>query len=55
MPNNRTLTYKIFRHDPKDPNSVPHYDTFQVVERPFLSVYLVDGRNPAGAGSEPVL
>jgi fumarate reductase iron-sulfur subunit len=41
MPNNRTLTYRIFRHDPKDKSSVPHYDTFQVVERPFLSVFLV--------------
>jgi fumarate reductase iron-sulfur subunit len=40
MPNNRTLTFRIFRHDPKDPASVPHYDTFQVVDRPFLSVYL---------------
>jgi len=38
--NNRTLKFKIFRHDPKDPASVPHYDTFEVQDRPFLSVYL---------------
>jgi len=37
---NRTLTLRIFRHDPKDPESVPHYDTFSVKDRPFLSVYL---------------
>jgi fumarate reductase iron-sulfur subunit len=41
MAEGRTLTYKIFRHDPQDPNSSPHYDTFQVKERPYLSVYLV--------------
>jgi len=37
----RTLTIKIFRHDPQDPSSVPHYDTFQVKDRPFLNIYLV--------------
>ncbi|MCX6647134.1 MAG: fumarate reductase iron-sulfur subunit [bacterium] len=37
---NRTLTFKIYRHDPKDPASVPHFDTFTVQDRPFLSVYL---------------
>ena len=37
---NRTLTFRIFRHDPQDPASEPHYDTFTVQDRPFLSVYL---------------
>jgi fumarate reductase iron-sulfur subunit len=37
---NRTLTLRIFRHDPKDPESRPHYDTFTVQDRPYLSVYL---------------
>jgi len=36
----RTLTLRIYRHDPKDPSSVPHYDTFQVQDRPYLSIYL---------------
>ena len=37
---NRTLTFRIFRHDPGDPESRPHYDTFEVKDRPYLSVYL---------------
>lgn len=42
MANNhkRTLTFKLFRHDPDDPDSVPHYDTFKLDDRPFFSIYL---------------
>jgi fumarate reductase iron-sulfur subunit len=36
----RILTLRIYRHDPQDPSSVPHYDTFQVQDRPYLSIYL---------------
>ncbi|MFH1675376.1 MAG: 2Fe-2S iron-sulfur cluster-binding protein [bacterium] len=38
--NDRKITFKIFRHDPQDPKSVPHYDSFEIHDRPFLSIYL---------------
>ncbi|MFH1313444.1 MAG: 2Fe-2S iron-sulfur cluster-binding protein [Candidatus Eisenbacteria bacterium] len=42
MANNkkRTRAFSIYRHDPGDPESVPHFDKFEVEDRPFLSVYL---------------
>ncbi|HEX9745926.1 MAG TPA: fumarate reductase iron-sulfur subunit [bacterium] len=36
----RNIKIKIFRHDSSDPESEPHYDTFNVEEKPFMSVYL---------------
>src|SRR3989304_8207297 len=36
----RTLKLKIFRHDPSDTDSVPHFDAFEVTERPFMTVFL---------------
>jgi len=37
---NGTLEFRIFRHDPLDPVSTPHFDTFKIQDRPFLSIYL---------------
>lgn len=37
---NRTLTLKLYRHDPDNPESIPHFDTFKIEETPFMSVYL---------------
>ena len=36
----RQLTFEIFRHNPEDPGSEPHLETFQLEEKPFMSLYL---------------
>lgn len=36
----RTLTINIFRYDPKDPESIPHMDTFTVEEADTMTLFI---------------
>ena len=36
----RRLKFEIFRYNPQDPASQPRMDTFEVVETPFMTLYL---------------
>jgi fumarate reductase iron-sulfur subunit len=36
----RRLKFEIFRYNPQDPDSQPRMDTFEVVETPFMTLYL---------------
>ena len=36
----RRLQFEIFRYNPEDPNSVPHTDTFELDEAPFMTLYI---------------
>lgn len=40
----RTLTFKIFRHDPHDPESVPHLQDFELPETPGLNLFVALNR-----------
>ena len=37
----RKLTVNIFRHNPEDPNSVPHFDTFEVEEADSMTLFIL--------------
>jgi len=36
----RRLTFEIFRYNPEDPASKPHTDTFELVETPYMTLYI---------------
>ena len=36
----RRLCFEIFRCNPEDPDSEPHFDTFEVDERPYMTLYM---------------
>ena len=36
----RRLQFEIFRYNPEDPDSVPHTDTFELDEAPFMTLYI---------------
>ncbi len=36
----RKLIFEIFRYNPEDPQSVPHTDTFELDETPFMTLYI---------------
>ena len=36
----RRLTFEIFRFNPEDPASTPHFDSFELVEVPYMSLYM---------------
>ncbi|GLP95873.1 fumarate reductase iron-sulfur subunit [Paraferrimonas sedimenticola] len=36
----RTLTFSIFRHDPRDPNSEPRTEEYQIEEAPGMTVFI---------------
>jgi fumarate reductase iron-sulfur subunit len=36
----RRLQFEIFRYNPEDPASVPHTDTFELDEAPFMTLYI---------------
>jgi fumarate reductase iron-sulfur subunit len=36
----REITITIFRHDPNDPNSMPHYQDYTLIERPGMTLYI---------------
>ncbi len=35
----RTLVFEIFRLNPEDPESEPHFDTFELAEKPYMTLY----------------
>ena len=36
----RTLSFEIFRYNPEDPESVPHMQTFEIEETPYMSLFI---------------
>jgi fumarate reductase iron-sulfur subunit len=36
----RRLRFEIFRFNPEDPESKPHIDTFEIDERPYMTLYM---------------
>jgi fumarate reductase iron-sulfur subunit len=36
----RRLKFEIFRFNPEDPESEPHIDTFEIDERPYMTLYM---------------
>ncbi|MEJ2172022.1 MAG: 2Fe-2S iron-sulfur cluster-binding protein [Woeseiaceae bacterium] len=36
----RRLSFEIFRYNPEDPESVPHMQTYELDEAPYMSLYL---------------
>jgi len=36
----RRLRFEIFRYNPEDPESKPHIDTFDIDERPYMTLYM---------------
>jgi fumarate reductase iron-sulfur subunit len=36
----RRLRFEIFRFNPEDANSKPHFDTFEIDERPYMTLYM---------------
>ena len=36
----RTLTFRIFRHNPRDPQSSPHLDVFTLEEAPGMTLFI---------------
>jgi len=36
----RRLSFEIFRFNPEDPESEPHIDTFEIDERPYMTLYM---------------
>ena len=36
----RTLQFEIFRFNPEDPNSKPHMQSFELVETPYMSLFI---------------
>ncbi len=40
----RRLTFEIFRYNPADPDSVPHMQTFEIDEMPYMSLYIALNR-----------
>ena len=36
----RRLHFEIFRYNPEDPESVPHMQTFELEEAPYMSLYI---------------
>ncbi|MDH3546476.1 MAG: fumarate reductase iron-sulfur subunit [Gammaproteobacteria bacterium] len=36
----RRLRFEIFRYNPEDPDSVPHMQTFELDEAPYMSLYI---------------
>ncbi len=36
----RRLELEIFRFNPEDPESSPHFDTFEIDERPYMTLYM---------------
>ncbi len=36
----RRLRFEIFRFNPEDPKSEPHMDTFEIDERPYMTLYM---------------
>lgn len=38
--NVRRLRFEIFRFNPEDPTSEPHIDTFEIDERPYMTLYM---------------
>ena len=42
--NPRKLSFEIFRYNPEDPKSVPHMDTFELDETPFMTLYIALGQ-----------
>ena len=37
---NRRLRFEIFRYNPQDPDSKPHMQDFEIVEQPYMSLYM---------------
>ncbi len=44
MADPRTLTFRIFRHNPADPASTPHLQEFRLAESPGMNLFTVLGR-----------
>jgi len=42
--NPRKLTFEIFRFNPQDPDATAHTDRFELVEEPFMSLYIALNR-----------
>ena len=40
----RRLTFEVFRYNPEDPDAVPHTDTFEIDETPYMSLYIALNR-----------
>jgi fumarate reductase iron-sulfur subunit len=40
----RQLTFKIFRHNPQDPASMPHMDTFRIEETESMTLFIALNR-----------
>jgi len=36
----RRLRFEVFRYNPEDPDSVPHMQTFELDEAPYMSLYI---------------
>ena len=39
-PNARRLSFEIFRFNPEQPEVAPHMDTFEIDERPYMTLYM---------------
>lgn len=39
-PASRRLRFEIFRYNPQDPESKPHMQEFEIVEQPYMSLFL---------------
>ena len=37
----RTLSVNVFRHNPMDENSVPHFETFEVEEADSMTLFIL--------------
>lgn len=42
--NGRRLTFEIFRYNPQDPDSLPHMQTFELDELPYMSLFIALNR-----------
>ncbi len=40
----RRLTFEVFRFNPEDKESTPHFDTFELDETPYMSLYIALNR-----------
>ena len=40
MPPSRTLTFKVFRHNPRDAASAPRVETYRLEETPGMTLFI---------------
>ena len=51
----RRLRFDIFRYNPEDPDSVPHMQSFELDETPYMTLYHRPAPDPGDAGPQPAV